>query len=614
MPDAKHRIIRSIAVPLCVLLFLSCFCLFPKDRKAIKEGLPDKQAAFRVSVDTVIVNVTATDKSGNPVTDLTESDFKVFDDGKPQSIQTFTRESIEPLEAEQANPEAMELSHPSHPTLKRPAAEIKDAPTEKKNAPSQPKAVAPRMISIVIDDLTIQNIPDYPWLIEAVKEFIKKDIGPMDHVAILSGSLNVQFPFTNDKQRLLEEVASLKEKLNKEYIQRPCLAITDFAAWQEVHLSMDKSSSAGALRDYCALMDPNFDPNDLDKYDQLNESWLIHASFRTNDDSVSRTRNLLRTIRLNIRSLRHFEGTRMIVVFSDGFLAQRDTPEAHQLQEIVNLALQSGIILNAVSLRAIVHSLTAMANMPSAPRVNMQDERNLFGADLEWKQELVKEDQIQQYAPLAQMAEETGGVFSNDDNLYKSLQTLIHHRSDYFVLTYGMPPHKADGAYHTIKLEATRPGLTLAYRKGYYTQKEESVYENRKKEDLMEALGTLGNMNQIPMKLAYNYSRKDDFTYTVSFTTNVNIRNLNFFEEDARRKNQVSIILVAFDESDAYVSGLEKAIDFQLLENSYAELRRLGLTSRVELKLPAGRYKIKTVVRESNQGKMGSITKSVEIP
>ena len=253
----------------------------------------------------------------------------MFDDGKPQSIQTFSRETIEPLAVQQEIQEAVDISHP---ILKRPAAikdaaAIKDSPAEKKNAPAEPKDAAPRMISIVIDDLTIQNIPDYPKLIDAMKEFITKDIGSTDHVAILSGSLKVQYPFTNDKQRLLEEVASLKEKLNKEYILRPCLAITDFAAWQEVHLG----KSSGALRDFCGLMDPNFDPKEPKKYDQLNESWLIHASFRTNDDSVSRTRNLLYTLRRNVRSLRHFEGTRMVVVFSDGFLAQRDTPEAHQL-------------------------------------------------------------------------------------------------------------------------------------------------------------------------------------------------------------------------------------------------------------------------------------------
>jgi polyphosphate kinase len=45
-----------------------------------------------------------------------------------------------------------------------------------------------------------------------------------------------------------------------------------------------------------------------------------------------------------------------------------------------------------------------------------------------------------------------------------------------------------------------------------------------------------------------------------------------------------------------------------------ADAVKRGLTSRVELKLPVGRYKIKAVVREDTQGKLGSITKSVEIP
>jgi hypothetical protein len=39
-----------------------------------------------------------------------------------------------------------------------------------------------------------------------------------------------------------------------------------------------------------------------------------------------------------------------------------------------------------------------------------------------------------------------------------------------------------------------------------------------------------------------------------------------------------------------------------------------GIDSKVDFKLPPGRYKIKTVVRESNQGKMGSMTRAVDIP
>ena len=130
----------------------------------------------------------------------------------------------------------------------------------------------------------------------------------------------------------------------------------------------------------------------------------------------------------------------------------------------------------------------------------------------------------------------------------------------------------------------------------------------------MAALHGPGNMNEIPITLSYSSSQEDDSTYAVSFITNVNIRKLRFPEEDNRRRNQISLVLAAFDEADHFINGLEKSIDFQLLENSYTDLRQHGLTSRVELKLPIGRYRIKAVVRENSQGKMGSIVKSVEIP
>ena len=130
----------------------------------------------------------------------------------------------------------------------------------------------------------------------------------------------------------------------------------------------------------------------------------------------------------------------------------------------------------------------------------------------------------------------------------------------------------------------------------------------------MEALRAPGNLNEIPVSLAYNYYRDDDSRYGVSFLTNISIRGLHFLDEDARRKNLISMVLVAFDENDHYIDGVEKSIEFRLLETSYASLLNQGLTSRVELKLPFGRYKIKAVVRESTQGKMGSITKAIEIP
>jgi hypothetical protein len=116
------------------------------------------------------------------------------------------------------------------------------------------------------------------------------------------------------------------------------------------------------------------------------------------------------------------------------------------------------------------------------------------------------------------------------------------------------------------------------------------------------------------MTLAFSCSQTEDDNYIVSFTANVDIRKLRFQEEEARRRNMVSIILAAYDELDNFISGTDKSIEFRLLESSYRDLRTRGLSSKVQFTLPIGRYKIKVVVRETNQNKMGSIIRSVEIP
>jgi hypothetical protein len=62
------------------------------------------------------------------------------------------------------------------------------------------------------------------------------------------------------------------------------------------------------------------------------------------------------------------------------------------------------------------------------------------------------------------------------------------------------------------------------------------------------------------------------------------------------------------------VDGLEKAITLNLLDSGYTQLLQYGFTSKVEIKVPPGQYKIKAVVREGFQAHMGSITKLIQVP
>ena len=53
--------------------------------------------SIKVQVNEVIVPVTVTDEKGRFVNDLDENDFSVFDEGKQQKIQFFTRERNQPV-------------------------------------------------------------------------------------------------------------------------------------------------------------------------------------------------------------------------------------------------------------------------------------------------------------------------------------------------------------------------------------------------------------------------------------------------------------------------------------------------------------------------------------
>ncbi len=71
----------------------------PEPRNQTAQGDADQQANTTIKVNVKLVNVftTVTDNAGSPVSSLKEGDFQVFEDGEPQKIAVFHRESELPL-------------------------------------------------------------------------------------------------------------------------------------------------------------------------------------------------------------------------------------------------------------------------------------------------------------------------------------------------------------------------------------------------------------------------------------------------------------------------------------------------------------------------------------
>jgi Ca-activated chloride channel homolog len=78
------------------LPFLTVVCLL--GQSATPDAAPANQPPpIKVQVNEVIVPVTVTDEKGRFVSDLDQKDFTIFDEGKQQQIQFFTRERSQPV-------------------------------------------------------------------------------------------------------------------------------------------------------------------------------------------------------------------------------------------------------------------------------------------------------------------------------------------------------------------------------------------------------------------------------------------------------------------------------------------------------------------------------------
>jgi len=576
-----------------ILMLLPGLSLFPQNAKDKDELAGHGQLVFRIPVGVVVVNATATDKRGNPVTDLTAKDFRIFEDDKLQSIQTFAMESHNPIHIGDARQ--------GEPASEAAAREV-------------PNFGRPHLISIMIDDLA--SAPDDRFLrvSEALAKLIEKDMAPGDQVGIWSGSGKVDYPFSSDKQLLLERISTLPKKLNRIVVdQSDCPVLTDLQA-QKIVNDQDPDSLNIAIQESlkCFSEDVDTKPATQEeaaalaaKKTKLLASAAAHSRMLASkqyQETMQRSRVLLIALRQHLRSLRHFDASKSLMLFSDGFL-HRDL--AFELQDVVDQALRAGVVLNTIDIRGVYDPSFIQAGE------RIVSTEKTFSL----KPAIYRDDARAQEEPLNQLANDTGGLFfHNSNDIYNGIRQISSRIEYYYVLTYAIPPQKPDGRFHAIRVEVTRPGVQVSYRKGYYAPREEVTFERQKKEDIMEALQAPGNLNEIPMDLSYNCYQEDDTSYNVALLMKIGIKGLRFLDEESRHKNLISMVVVAFDEADRYVKGVEKSVDFRLTDASYASLLDRGVTSRIELKLPLGRFKIKAVVREASQGKMGSLTKAIEIP
>ena len=242
----------------------------------------------KVPVEVVVVHATVTDKKGRPVKDLTADDFKVYEDGKIQRIQSFAVESDRPPRP----------AHRTSPQVKSAASPI----------PEPTASAPPRLLSLFLDDLTSPSFADVYRSIESIKSFVTESLGEQDQVSILAASGRFQLPFTRDRAVLLEGVSQLHKRVNRYGVPRSdCPRLTDLQA-DRIH---NGSSNHPDVR--VALEEATLCSGASSLVPEAGESLAYAAALHQHEANQQRNRRLLKALSRHVQFLGYFEARKSLV-------------------------------------------------------------------------------------------------------------------------------------------------------------------------------------------------------------------------------------------------------------------------------------------------------------
>ena len=186
----QSRLLLTFA--LCLLTFALSF----GPRSSLSQEKPaspvsrSPQQAFilRSQTNEVLVDVRVYDKSGKPMTDLKQSDFRVTEDGVQQTISDFSLEDVEKLAQATGDNERAQV------------IDLAKLPPEA----NAEQVLQDHRLLVFFFDLSSMQPDEVMRALKSSSDFVSNRMTPADLIAVVtySASLRVVQDFTNDRDTL----------------------------------------------------------------------------------------------------------------------------------------------------------------------------------------------------------------------------------------------------------------------------------------------------------------------------------------------------------------------------------------------------------------------------
>jgi VWFA-related protein len=430
-----------------------------QDQEAPEIQSEETTPAFtiRAQRNEVLVRVVVRDANGNAVGGLTKDDFRLFDNGKPQSVTLFKVETYKGAPTGQ-------------PLGAAPPAAKPTQPVEAEPSPPLPQ----RYVAFYFDDLVVTS-EDMVRIRAAADKYIDSAMQAGDRAGVFTSSAIGDLDFTDDRAKLHEALANLRPRPRTTPAKYDCPPLTPYEAYliDELH---DKTMLEIATWEYicCACAcDPNLCVNPQ-------QQAQIAARVTWENDQVQ-SRQCLKVLTDLVRRMGSLPGQRSILWLSQGFLTFNTFSE---VGELVDRALREHVVINALDARGLWVNIpggdvSEGKFLPSAPASLWAEESSYRETGRQLNRDV-----------MAGVAHDTGGVFVHNTNDFDGGFRRGGALPEFTYLLALSPQNlKYDGKFHKLKVElANSKGLSVQARNGYFAPNQELRPEERAKNEIEDAV------------------------------------------------------------------------------------------------------------------------------
>ncbi|MGA3371772.1 MAG: VWA domain-containing protein [Terracidiphilus sp.] len=398
----------------------------------------DSGAVLHVETRRVIEDITVTDSHGKPVQDLTQSDFRIFEDGAEQKILSF-EEHRQPTAA---------------------PVELPPLPANTYSNLSEPKAPGP--LNVILYDL-LSTAPEYQrYAHDQLVTFLKSRPPGRYAIFVLGNRLVLLQGFTANQDALMAAANSRYATIRPSYVDSPDTDIHEQS--DKVAADLNPLDTVGAQ---AAELLAQMENNERDfRQDQEVEITL---------DAFTAIAQFLMPLpgRKNILWL---SGSFPLAVLpetsdSNAYQSQRNyTADQKKVADLLNL---SHTAVYAVDVRGLMNNTVFSASS----RVDLRQHGGGGGIyntpgsvnPAVHQQQRFAASQAAEHDTLTNIAAETGGAaFFNTNGLKEAFSKAALEGSDYYTLSYDPSDKKFDGRLRKIRVELSRHGYEVSYRRSYF--------------------------------------------------------------------------------------------------------------------------------------------------